>query len=79
MGFLAKVVLNLRRSLFLFNRATEKNTDPCTKAPQRWQHLNGIPQIDDLSSNFDAKINVAQCCLTLLKEVLSLIPKWYLF
>ena len=32
MGFLAKVVLNLLRSLFLFNRATEKNTDPCTKA-----------------------------------------------
>ena len=32
MGFLAKVVLNLRRSLFLFNRATEKNTDSCTKA-----------------------------------------------
>ena len=32
MGFLAKVVLNLLRSLFLFNRATEKNTDSCTKA-----------------------------------------------
>ena len=32
MGFLAKVVLNLLRSLFLFNRLTEKNTDPCTKA-----------------------------------------------
>ena len=35
MDFLAKVVLNLLRSLFLFNRATEKNTDPCTKAGLR--------------------------------------------
>ncbi len=35
MGFLAKVVLNLLRSLFLFNRATQKNTDSCTKAYQK--------------------------------------------
>ena len=32
MDFLAKVVLNLLRSLFLFNQSTEKNTDSCTKA-----------------------------------------------
>ena len=32
MDFLAKVVLNLLRSLFLFNRATKKNTDSCTNA-----------------------------------------------
>ena len=37
MGFLAKVVLNLRRSLFLFNRATEKNTDSCTKAAYNYR------------------------------------------
>ena len=42
MGFLAKVVLNLLRSLFLFNRSTEKNTDSCTKAIQRSKIIEAI-------------------------------------
>ena len=37
MGFLAKVVLNLLRNLFLFNRSTEKNTDSCTKAEDGYE------------------------------------------
>ena len=40
MDFLAKVVLNLRRSLFLFNRATKKNTDSCTKAEKFYKYKN---------------------------------------
>ena len=34
-------MLNLLRSLFLFNRSTEKNTDSCTKAIRRYQVVPG--------------------------------------
>ena len=63
MDFLAKVVLNLLRSLFLFNRATEKNTDPCTKA-----HLSGKSVEEDFES--------LKHCLSLRDKGKNFVLRW---
>ncbi len=58
MGFLAKVVLNLLRSLFLFNRSTEKNTNSCTKAVDLVKKLVSADVGDNMTEKYETDLEI---------------------